>query len=161
MTFIKLALAAAAAILPLGLAANDVAAKEGHGHEHAAETEAISYADALRCTALMAVFTVVFDNDEDVEAAAMFGDLLTRWSMVATTRGITAGEKPVKDIGAATKAFGKELEGVDDDEAATDRLFDDRGDRCIALQDANSDEFDAVDVDAITKAETDTDGAAT
>lgn len=147
MKFTKLALALSAAILPFGLAA--------YGAYEAADVDSISYEDALQCTALMAVFMVTFEDGEDAETTAMFDDLLTRWSMVATTRGIMAGKQADKDIGAVTKAFGMELEALGDDDAATDKLFEERGDKCMDLKDANSDEFDAIDVDAINEADED------
>ncbi len=144
MKIAKIALAFSAAMLPFGMIA------QGHEDDAAA---VISYDDALQCTALMAVFSAVFEADKDEEMTAVFDDLLTRWSMVAALRGGAIGKQADKDIGATTEAMGKEIADLADDEAATEKLFEERGDKCVNLQEANQAEFDAINVNEINEGE--------
>lgn len=140
----KIALALSAVMLPFGITA------QAHEDDAAA---VISYDDALQCTALMAVFTVVFEEEKDEGMVAIFDDLLTRWSMVAALRGEAVGKHADKDIGGATESLGKEISELDDDEAATEKLFEERGDKCMDLLEANQAEFDAINVDEINEDE--------
>jgi len=146
MKLSRLALAFSAATMPLAaaplLAQEDGAAKPK-------ETALISYDDALNCTALMAIFVVAFEDDADKGIAKILDDQLTRWSVVAVTRGEATGKEADKDIEIATENLAASLDSFGDDEAALEKMFEASAKKCSELEEANQTEFDAVDVEAI------------
>lgn len=124
------------ALAVIGLAMAPVAA-------HAGDDDAVSYDDAMKCSALFAVLAAASDGDDTAELEGM----VTRWLVVAMDRdGTEDGSKAEGELDALVDELIDVVDGAESEEEA-EAFFTKGIEFCEGKHEQIAEEIDGIELD--------------